>query len=52
MRKTLNGGSVKLKLKPNKTYTVTVTWDSGAASFVRLSKGEYTTYPTWEVGST
>ena len=52
VKKTLSGGSVKLKLKPDKTYRVTVSWDSGAAGFVRLRKGNYTTYPAWEVGST
>lgn len=51
VKKSLTGSRVKLKLKPNKTYEVTVSWDSGAAAFKTLDKGNYTSYPTWEVES-
>ena len=49
--KTLTGGSIKLNLKPNKTYTITITWDSQAETFKELSKGNYISYPTWKVKS-
>lgn len=52
VRKTLSGGSVKINLKPNKTYKITVTWDSTAATFTELSKGGFVSYPTWRVKST
>lgn len=51
-KKTLTGSSIKLKLKPNKTYKITITWDSQAALFKTLDKGDYTKYPTWRVKST
>lgn len=51
-KKSLTGGSVKLNLKPNKTYKITVTWDSQAELFKTLNKGNYTTLPTWRVKST
>ena len=50
--KTLTGGSIKLNLKPNKTYKITVSWDSQAAIFKALDKGNYSSYPTWKVKST
>ena len=49
--KSLTGGSVKLKLKPNKTYKVTISWDSNAQFFTEINKGNYTSYPTWRVKS-
>lgn len=49
---TLKGSSVKIKLKPNKTYNITVTWDSDAEFFKEVDKGNYTTYPSWKVKST
>lgn len=52
VKKRLTGGSVKIKLKSNRTYKVTVSWDSGAAAFKVLDKGNYTEYPSWQVGST
>lgn len=48
----LTGGSVKLKLKPNKTYVITVTWDEQATFFKTAGKGNFTTLPTWKVSST
>lgn len=51
-KKTLTGSSVKLNLKPNKTYRITVTWDRNAAILKGLSKGSYTAFPTWRVKST
>ena len=50
--KTLTGSSIKLNLKPNKTYKITISWDSQAALFKSLDKGNYTSYPTWRVKST
>ena len=50
--KSLRGSSIKLNLKPNKTYKITITWDSQAAIFKTLDKGNYTSYPTWRVKST
>lgn len=50
--KSLTGSSIKLNLKPNKTYKITITWDSQAAFFKTLDKGNYTSYPTWRVKST
>lgn len=52
IKKSLTGNSVKINLKPNKTYKITVTWDSTAASFTILDKGNFTSYPTWKVKST
>lgn len=51
-KKSLTGSSIKLNLKPNKTYKITVRWDSQAAIFKTLDKGNYTAYPTWRVKST
>lgn len=50
--KYLKNGSLKLNLKPNKTYKITITWDSQAAFFKTLERGNYTSYPTWKVKST
>ena len=50
--KTLKGSSIKLKLKANKTYKITITWDSTAELFKIMDKGNYTSYPTWKVKST
>ena len=50
--KSLTGSSIKLNLKPNKTYKITITWDSQAAIFKTLNKGNYTSYPAWRVKST
>lgn len=51
-KKSLTDGSIKLNLKPNKTYTITVSWDTTAATLKEIDKGNYTTYPTWRVKST
>lgn len=50
--KSLTGSSVELKLKPNKTYNITITWDSQAEFFKTFDKGNYTSYPSWKVKST
>lgn len=50
--KKLTGGSLKLNLKPNKTYQITVSWDGTADKIDALSKGSFSTYPTWKVKST
>ncbi len=52
LKKTLSGSSVKLNLKPNKTYKITVSWDHQAEIFKELDKGNYTRFPTWKVKST
>ena len=51
-KKSLTGSSIKLNLKPNKTYKITITWDHQAAIFKEIDKGNYTSYPTWRVKST
>ena len=51
-KRSLTGSSVKLNLKPNKTYKITVTWDSQAVFFKELKKGPFVSYPTWKVKST
>lgn len=50
--RSLTGSSIKLNLKPNKVYKITITWDSRAEFFKTLDKGNYTSYPTWRVKST
>ena len=50
--KTLTGSSIKLNLKPNKTYKITLTWDSQAVMIKTVGKGNFTSYPTWRVKST
>ena len=52
VKKTLDGSSVKIPLKPNKTYFITVTWDTQANNIRTLGKGSFTSYPTWKVKST
>lgn len=52
VKATLNGGSKKINLKPNKTYKITVTWDSQADIFGTLDHGSFTKLPTWKVKST
>lgn len=52
VKKTLSGSSCKVNLKPNKTYKITVTWDGTANTIDSVSKGNFTTYPTWKVKST
>jgi len=49
---TLSGKTVKVKLKPNKTYKVTVTWSDMIASGVQAYYGNYVKLPTWKVDST
>ena len=52
LNKKLNGGSLKLSLKANKTYKITVTWDSQADTFGTLDHGSFTQLPTWRVSGT
>ena len=47
----LTGGSKKLSLKGDKTYTITVSWDSTSDLIYSLDKGSFTSYPTWRVKS-
>lgn len=51
-KKSLTGSSIKLNLKPNKTYIITITWDTQAEFFRELNSGNYTSFPTWYVKST
>lgn len=51
IKKTWDDGSIKLNLKANKTYRITVTWDSQADIFDTLDHGSFTTMPTWRVKS-
>lgn len=51
-RKTLSGSSVKLNLKPNKVYKITISWDSGATFFKTVNSGSFVSYPSWNVRST
>lgn len=50
--KKLTGSSLKLNLKPNKTYKITVSWDGATETVNAVSKGNFTSYPTWRVKST
>ena len=50
--KKLSGSSLKIKLKPNKTYTITVSWDGYADTVDSIAYGNFTTLPTWKVKST
>jgi len=51
VKNTMSGSSCKVKLKPNKTYKITVTWDGTADTIDSVSRGTFTTYPTWKVKS-
>lgn len=48
---TLSGGSVKINLGRDQTYTITVEWDWQAELF-GSTVGSFSTYPTWKVKST
>lgn len=50
----LTGSSVKLNLKPNKTYKVTISYDGSADTFKALSyrRFRWTRHPSWRVSST
>ncbi len=52
VRKNFDGSSVKLNLKPNKTYIITISWDDQASFLRTANKGNWTAYPTWKVKST
>lgn len=52
VRKNLSGSSVKINLKPNKTYKITVSWDYASNTITQLDKGSFKSYPTWRVKST
>ena len=49
---TLSGSSVKVKLGRDKTYTITVEWDTMADLADASYYGPFTTNPTWSVSST
>ena len=51
--KQFNGSSVKLTLKPNKTYKITVSYDSWQENFIMMKRvnSRWTAYPTWRVSS-
>ena len=52
--KTLSGGSVKLNLKANKTYTITIRYDSTMDTFYALDYRNFhwIKHPSWRVSST
>ena len=52
VKKTLSGKSVKINLKPNKTYAISVDWSEMIAMGIEVSKGNFTLLPTWRVSST
>lgn len=52
VRKTLSGGSVKIPLKPDKTYKITVTWNSMIGMGIEVAKGDFVRLPSWKVSST
>ena len=51
IKKNFNGSSIKLDLKPNKTYKITVSWDT-TANNLKYKFNSFTEYPTWKVKST
>lgn len=55
VRKTMTGSSVKLDLKANKTYQITVTYDFTSNDVLKLinyRNSKWSTYPSWSVGGT
>ena len=51
--KQFNGSSVKLTLKPNKTYKINVSYDSAQEIFLMVKRvnSRWSTLPTWHVSS-
>lgn len=52
VKRTLSGSSVKIPLKPDKTYQITVTWNSLIGMGIEAAKGDFTRLPSWKVSST
>lgn len=52
--KYLSGSSVKINLKPDKTYTITISYDFNNDTFEAVSHKNFRwqTYPSWQVSST
>ena len=52
--KTLSGSSVKINLKPNKTYKITVTYNWNVDTIIMIDhvNSRWTQYPSWKVSST
>lgn len=52
--KTMKGSSIKLNLKPNKTYRVTVSYDGTQDTFRQLNYRDFrwNNYPSWKVSGT
>ena len=48
----LTGSSVKINLKPDKTYYITVTWNGMDDTFDSIQYGNFSKLPTWKVKST
>ena len=48
----LDGSSIKLNLKRDKTYKITVSWNEISTNFLSAGKGSFITYPSWRVKST
>jgi hypothetical protein len=54
VKKTLTGSSVKINLKPNKTYNITVSYDGtkDTLTLLKYRNSKWTTYPSWQLKST
>lgn len=52
--KTLSGSSVKINLKPNKTYKITVTYNWYVDTIIMIDhvNSRWTQYPSWRVSGT
>lgn len=50
--KRLTGGSLKLNLKPDKAYQITVSWNNVMNTVDAVTKGEFSKLPTWRVSGT
>ena len=52
--KTLSGNSVKINLKPNKTYKITVTYNWYVDTIIMIDHvhSRWTKYPSWKVSGT
>lgn len=53
-KKSLTGSSLKIKLKPNKTYKITVTYNGAVDTIIMVAheNSRWTRRPSWKVSST
>jgi len=47
--KNLCDGSLKINLKPNKTYKIEVSWNTMIEGGLAVAYGDFIEYPTWKV---